>query len=89
MDVLRTPEGKWLLWDEDGRQLTRWPVDAKAMIGCGFSITPPEGVEPVIPAAPPTTVQAPKPPSSPGASSVASPGQPVEIPSGRTGKGKK
>ncbi len=88
MDVLRTPDGKWLLWDEKGRQVSRWPVDAKAMIGHGFSVTPPEGVEPTASAGPPTTVQAPKPPTAPGVSTTADAGQPVAIPTGRTSKGK-
>ena len=58
---IKTPEGKWLLFDREGNQFARWPVDAKDMLDCDeFTLTPPDGVEPNVPDAPPSTVQPPK-----------------------------
>lgn len=76
--MLCTPEGKWVLWNEDGHQIARWPVDAKAMIGHGFSATPPTGVEPDVPPAPPAAAAPPQ-PLPVGASRDASPGEPAKI----------
>ena len=98
MNPTKTVDGKWLLWDSEGNQLERWAIDAKGMVNTGdFSLTPPKGVEPKLPAALPKSVQPiPKAPEHPlGIETVvtrsedAPPGEPVKIPTGRTGKGKK
>ncbi len=94
----KTVDGKWLLFDKKGEQFERWPIDAKGMLKTGeFSLEPPEGVEPRLPAALPSAVQPiPKAKEHPlGIETVetrsgdAPPGEPVKIPTGRTGKGKK
>jgi hypothetical protein len=71
-----------VLWEvATGRQVTRWPVDARGMLACGeYTTTPPDGVQPDIPAPPPAAVTAPAPPV-PGMSTAAdaSPGRPMEV----------
>jgi hypothetical protein len=56
--VIKTAEGKWVVFDQaTGRQLERWPVDAKLLVESGaYTLDPPEGVDPVLPKAPPRHV---------------------------------
>lgn len=38
----RTPVGKWVIYNQDGDAVERWPVDAKGMVASGeFSAQPP------------------------------------------------
>ena len=59
--MIKTPEGKWVIFDEKGEQLERWPVDAKLLVQNGtHSLEAPEGVEAKLPSAPPRHVGAPR-----------------------------
>lgn len=59
---IKTPEGKWVVFEvATGKQLERWPVDAKHLVADpAYSYAPPEGVEPQVDPGPPTHVGAPK-----------------------------
>ncbi len=65
----KTPEGKVLLWDRQGKQHEQWPIDARAMLlekGAdeepNYTAEPPEGVDLKLPPAPPRSVTIPKAP---------------------------
>lgn len=60
--MIKTTDGKWVIFDaETGAQLERWPVDARILIDNGtHTLEPPEGVEAVVPSAPPRHVGAPR-----------------------------
>lgn len=50
----RTPEGKWAIYHAvTGQQIDRWPVDARAMLGCGeYVAMPPQGAPGIAPVSP-------------------------------------
>jgi hypothetical protein len=59
--MIKTPEGKYVVFDENGQQIERWPIDAKLLVQNGsHSFEAPEGVEPKLPLAPPRHVGAPR-----------------------------
>lgn len=62
--MLKTTDGKWIVFDaKTGKQLERWPVDAKLLLANGeCTAEPPEGVDPVVPVAPPRHVGVPRAP---------------------------
>jgi hypothetical protein len=61
--MLKTTEGKWIVWDAKGQQLERWPVDARLLLKNGeCTAEPPEGVTVSPPATAPTHVGVPQAP---------------------------
>lgn len=64
--AIKTPEGKWVVFEvSTGKQLERWPVDAKTLVADGtYSLTAPDGVEPKVDDGPPEHVGVPKTPVS-------------------------
>jgi len=60
--VLKTIEGKWVLFDaKTGEQVEHWPVDAKLLLkNASHTLEAPEGVAPVVPKVPPQHVGVPQ-----------------------------
>jgi hypothetical protein len=65
--MIKTPDGKVLLWGPDSQQREHWPIDARGMLRERtkdgqpvYSTEPPEGTEPKLPPMPPRVVGAPK-----------------------------
>lgn len=58
---LKTSEGKWIVFDRAGRQLERWPIDAKLLLQNGeVTDEAPAGQDVKLPPALPAHVGAPK-----------------------------
>lgn len=87
--MVKTVEGKWVLFPVDGgQQIERWPIDGKLLLDSGeYTTEPPEGVEAKVPKSPPRHVGAPT--SAPASVFVAPEGEDTAADEGAAKKKKR